>query len=334
MQQLKKQKIVVIAFNDCLTSSLLGILDVLEMCNQFWKMENPNNETIFQTEVVSVDGEIKHSFNAFPINPTKSMEKVTNADIIIIPPIMHKITAVLAENQLLIPWLIKMHTKGALIASVCTGAFFLAQTGLLNGKRATTNPMIADTFRSKYPKIDLDLDHIVVIENQLITSGPTYAFIDLVVFIIEKYVSAELALTVSKLLLHDKNRNALSSYLLPSLKMAENDEEILKIQKWIKVNAFDRGINLDNLANRFHMSSRNLTRRFQKATGITPLHYLQTLRVEKAKALLEKTQKSLEEVTHTVGYADSKSFARLFKKQINLSPSEYRKRFSSRVAVV
>jgi len=324
------KKVVVLAFNNCLTSSVIGVLDVLEICNNFWKIQENTEQNYFEVQLVTVNGKPVSSFNSIPIKPACSLKEINNVDLIIIPPVMNKIDQALRENVHLISWLVKLHSQGSTIASICTGIFFLGEAGLLYGKKATTNPLVASLFQESYPGVQLDLYQILIDEGDIITSGPTYAFVDLMIYLVEKYCGLEVALQCSKLLLHDKNRTKQTPYFMASIQRSHQDEEIKKIQDWLETNCTKRTLAIELVANQFHMSPRNMVRRFRKVTGCTPLVYLQKLRVDIAKEKLERTQLSIDEITNDVGYTDSKSFGRLFKRHTSLSLTEYRNRFSSR----
>ncbi len=321
--------VTVLAFNNCLTSSVIGILDVFQIGNDFWKSQKKTECNYFNVTLATVNGDPITSFISIPIYPSNSATTIKHSDIIIIPPVMSQIDQAISENSDLFPWLTELHSKGSIVASICTGIFFLGESGLLDGKKATTNPLIASFLLERYPKVELDLNQILIDEGDIITSGPTYAFLDLMIYLVEKYCGLEVALQCSKLLLHDKNRSMQTPYLMSTIQKPHQDVEIRSIQDWLQIN-YTKSLSVSAIAADFHMSSKNLNRRFQKATGDTPLVYLQKIRVENAKKKLETTQMNIDEITYKVGYTDSKSFGRLFKRYTALSPTEYRKRFCSR----
>ncbi|MDH5216814.1 MAG: helix-turn-helix domain-containing protein [Gammaproteobacteria bacterium] len=323
------KEVVVLAFDNCLTSSVIGLLDVFEISNNFSKMFTDNDQKLFNVSLASVDGRSVKSFSQFPIHVDKSVEEISRADFIIIPPMMNEIEKVLARNQRLVTWLIERHAQGSVLASVCTGIFFLAEADLLEGKSVTTNPLMVSLFQQRYPAVETDVTRVLIDEGDILTAGPTYAFIDLVVFLIEKLGGSNLAMQCSKLLLHDKNRKSQSPYFLSAMEQSHTDNDVQRIQDWIQQNRIN-AMTVEDIALRFHMSPRNLVRRFRSATGDTPLTYLQRLRVEDAKRKLENSRQSVDQITLDIGYSDAKSFGRLFKRMTTLSPSEYRKRFAAR----
>ncbi len=324
------KEVVVLAFNNCLTSSVIGVLDVFEIANNFWKIQTQTEQNFFQVKLTTVNGQAIRSFNLMPITPLLSIDEVSQADLIIVPPVMDRIEQALLENAALTPWLKDRHAQGSLLVSICTGIFFLAETGLLQDKTVTTNPLLAALFHQRYPKINLNLQRLFIDENDILSAGPTYAFLDVIIYLVEKYCGLEVALQCAKLLLHDKNRSSQAPYFFSHCSITHQDAEIKQVQQWMEQHC-TRALTIDSMAQHFHMSVRNLVRRFRNATGETPLMYLQRLRVELAKKKLEATQMNIETITYEVGYADVKSFGRLFKRYTHLSPTEYRKRFSSRL---
>jgi len=326
---INKKEIIVFAFNNCLTSSVIGILDVFEIANTFWKNQHNTDDNYFDVKLASTDGGTVKSFTSIPISPSISSIDILQADIIIVPPVMNQIDKALNENIDVINCLRKLHSNGSILISICTGIFFLGEAGVLNGKTVTTNPMLANTLIERYPKVTLELERVLIDSGDVITSGPTYAFLDIVIYLIENHCGTDIALKCSKLLLHDKNRTSQSPYFLSMFEHNHKDEGIKKVQLWIKDN-YHSSLSIESLAENFNMSSRTLVRRFRVATGETPLVYIQRLRVEMAKKILETTSMNIDEVTYKVGYSDTKSFGRLFKRYTDLSPTEYRKRFSSR----
>jgi len=319
------KRAIVLAFENCLTSSVVGILDMLSVCD-YLLSGNDSDEPMFTTSIAASSLATISGFNALPIQPTMTIQDELDADIIIVPPIMCDFEGVINNNRELVSWLTLQHSSGAIVCSVCSGIFFLAEAGLLNGYKATTNPLLKNLVASQYPKIDLNVDKLVVDQGSLITSGTTYAFVDLIIYLLEKYYGSEVARNASKLFLHDKNRHSQASYLVPPLKHQHNNDEILQVQQWLGLN-FHSSFSIASLADRCNMSLRNFSRKFQEATGETPTAYIHFLRVESAKNSLENSNKSVSEIVYDIGYSDQKSFSRLFKRHTNLTPSEYRKRF-------
>jgi transcriptional regulator GlxA family with amidase domain len=209
---------------------------------------------------------------------------------------------------------------------VCTGAFLLAATGLLDGRNATTHWFFADGFRKMYPKVNLLPERLIVDEGSVITSGAGASFSDLVLYLIELYSGHAAAILTSKYLALDLERRTQLPYTIFSSLKKHNDRHILQIQSTLESESESKWTP-ESLAKRAGMSLRTFDRRFRKATGEPPSTYIQKLRVEKAKRLLEHCNDTVEEIAHKVGYEDSRSFRRLFCHFTTLSPKIYRVKY-------
>ena len=266
--------------------------------------------------------------NEIQIN-TKTLEvkDLTNSeiyDLVIIPPLMstdsfdYNITEL---NE----WLIYQHKNSSILCSACVGSFYLANTKLLNGKSATTHWAYTEYFKNSFPRINLDSDKILIDEKDFITAGGVTAYMDLCLYIVEKYHSNKTASTLANLLVIDKTRESQKSYKSFSTIFLFDDEEIKQCVNLMKNNlkeVFSNAL----LATKLNLKERTFTRRFKKALNTTPNKYLQSLRVEKAKELLITTNKSFDSITFEVGFYNESSFRKLFKRETSLNPSEFRKK--------
>jgi len=212
-------------------------------------------------------------------------------------------------------------------AAVCAGAFLLAQTGLLKGRKATTHWNLADSFAKRFPDIVLKREKMLIDEDDYITAGGVTAYMDLSLYLTARFGSPELAASLSKLLLIDPSRHLQSPYQTCSFIKNHGNTAILAVQKWLEGN-YTKPIIIHDLADKVGLGKRTFMRKFKKATGDTPLEYLQHLRIEGARKLLETTSETVEGITFKSGYEDISSFRKLFKNQTGLSPSAYRKKFS------
>jgi transcriptional regulator GlxA family with amidase domain len=250
---------------------------------------------------------------------------VRDTDLIVVSSILD-IEKTLAVQGEAIDWLKDHYRRGSHVATICTGAFVLAETGLLDGKTATTHWGFADQFQKRYPTIELKPERLITDEGDLFCSGGYNAGIDLSLYLVEKYYGHEVALQSSKSVISDIGRTSQAPYAIFRLQKKHHDDQVLGVQEWIEKN-FDRNFNYDTLARKNGMSRRTLERRFKAATGETPLTYQQNIRVEAAKRLLENSKRAFDEITYRVGYEDSSTFRKVFLKQTRLRPSEYRKKF-------
>lgn len=290
------------------------------------QMHPTATETLFHTELVSSDGMPRTSFNGVEFNPTSAITDVSDIDVIFVPPITTNVEGALENNRDLIRWLKLHHNNGVLLSSVCTGSFFLAESGVLDGKSATTNQSYAVAFANRYPKVNLQATRILTTEDNILCSGSTFSFMELGIHIIEQFCGHDIAVQCSKILLIDKNRSTQAPFLIFDGQKRHSDNAIIKIQDWLEKHAYDP-LSIELLSEKFNMSPRNMARRFKKATGDSPSVYIQRLKIEGAKRFLEESRKSFDEITYTVGYEDSRSFSRLFKKHTGLTPTNYRKKY-------
>jgi transcriptional regulator GlxA family with amidase domain len=241
------------------------------------------------------------------------------------------IEASLAGVAPAVPWLRRMHERGADLASMCTGAFVLAETGLLDGRAATTHWIAHDLFRARYPLVTLRPERIIVDEGRLITSGGATSFLNLVMYLAEKFLGAATAQAASKMFLIDLNKGAQTAYAIFSTQKTHGDAAVLRAQAMIEEGA-GGSLSVAGLASSVAVSPRQFIRRFKAATGNTPVEYIQRVRVEAAKKHLETSSLGWGEIVQRVGYEDLASFRRVFVKYVGISPTEYRKRYQLRGA--
>lgn len=222
-----------------------------------------------------------------------------------------------------------MYEQGADIASLCTGAFLVAETDLLAGKVATTHWIAVDLFQRKYPNIQLLHEQIIVDAGRIYSCGGAMSFVNLIMYLVEKFCGSEIALLAAKMFLIDLNKGPQHSYAIFSTQKHHHDDEILRAQRWIETH-YNKKLTVEKVAGHVAMSKRHFIRRFKHATGNTPLEYLQRVRVESVKKQLEAGKGSIETIVRSVGYDDMASFRKIFIRHTGLSPTEYRRRYERR----
>jgi transcriptional regulator GlxA family with amidase domain len=320
------KKVTVLAMYNTMASTVIGPMDVFYQAGVMWNYFNRQQLTpYFEVKVVTSNGEPFKCLSGVRMLPEGSIHDVQESDLIVVSSILD-IDKTLKVQAEVIDWLKGHYYWGTHIATICTGAFVLAETGLLNGKTATTHWGFADQFRKRYPRIELKPERLITDEGDLFCSGGYNAGTDLSLYLVEKYCGHEVALQSSKSVISDIGRTTQAPYAIFQFQKDHSDNRILTVQEWIE-NNFDQTFNYDNLARNHGMSRRTFERRFKTATGDTPLIYQQRLRVEAAKRLLENGNRSFDEITYHVGYEDSSSFRKIFRKQTGLRPSEYQKKF-------
>jgi len=253
------------------------------------------------------------------------------SDLVLVPALDPDVLARLALNRSVVPWLRRVYDGGATVASACTGAFLLAEAGLLDGRSATTHWAFQDLFRARYPRVQLRPEAIIVDQGRVVTAGGATSFLSLALYLVERLLGAEVARAASKMFLVDVNKSPQSAYAMFATQKTHGDEAILRAQDLLERDLASCP-SVPELARRVAMSPRNFVRRFQHATGNSPRDYIQRLRIEAAKRVLEHAPRQLAAVASAVGYRDLVAFRRLFHRWTGLSPSDYRGRYGPRTA--
>ncbi|OZG72263.1 transcriptional regulator [Hahella sp. CCB-MM4] len=334
--QSKKEEpiqVVLLALPHCAASSVHGILDILTTANYCHSLNvGRGAPALFNLQVVTPDDEPVRAYNGAMIVPTVTMAGL-RPDILIIASAVEAVTTpVFLDKHLLMlkdiyEWIRHLYAEGTLMASACTGNFLLAEAGLLEGKTVTTHWRAAEHFRHRYPDIHLQIDKILIDNGDVICAGGATAYIDMCFHLIERFAGQSLASACSKLHVFDIHRDQQAPYMMFTGFKSHKDERIKQAQEWMEQNYADQ-FSVDDIADRVGLGARTFKRRFKEATGETPISYLQQVRIEAVKNLLETTIKSFNEIIWEVGYEDISSFRRLFKRETGCTMEQYRKRFS------
>jgi transcriptional regulator GlxA family with amidase domain len=323
-------KVALLAVHNCMYSSLTGPFDVFSVAaGQAEILDDPTKGPLFQPVIVGPEARDICAFNGMPIPLGATLAESTVYDIVLVPVIFGDLDEVLADNETM-SWLKHQGKMGACLCSACAGSFLVAETGRLKGRAATTHWNLAESFAKRFPEVILKREKMLVDVGDCITAGGVTAYLDLSLYLVARFGSPELAALLSKMLLIDPGRRLQLPYQSSVFDKNHGDEEILEIQEWLEEDP-GQPQGITSLAGRAGLGERTFLRRFKKATGDSPLEYLQRLRVETARKLLETTTESVEEITARAGYEDFSSFRKLFKRHTGLSPSAYRKRFACRL---
>lgn len=327
--------VTILMADQCSSTSVAASLEFFETANVLHhyttqksaRSEQPSSP-LFNIETASMDGRQVACTGGLRLTPDKHVADVRPPQLIIVPGFMFNILGVLASLSEMIQWLRQQHQQGCYIASMCTGSFVTAQAGLLDGRYATTHWVFSEQFAKRFPKVKLQTERTVTDDGQIMCSGGSTSGSDLLLHLIRKFSSPQLAAECAKKLLVDVSARSQTPYSSTTFKKNHTDAEILKIQIWLE-NRIASNIGMEQVAEEFGLSMRNFIRRFKDATEQTPIQYLQNLRIEKAKLLLENSQEAFDQITLQVGYEDGNSFRRLFKQRVGLAPGAYRKRFEN-----
>jgi len=315
----------------CSLVNIEGSHQVLDKVNEVQAMQG--KPPLFNIQFVGLTRQSSQRNGLFTISPDILINELDRTDLIIIPSLHGSQREAAELNKDFIPWIKKQYSQGAEVASLCIGAFFLAETGLLNGRKCATHWELAEEFRRTYPQVGLADDKIITEEEGIYTSGGAYSYLNLLVYLIEKYTDRALAIQIAKGFAIDFDRQSQSPFVIFHGQKTHNDEPIKKAQEFIEGNYAGR-IRIDDLADRFNLGSRSFERRFKKATGNSFIEYVQRVKVEAAKRSFESSRKNINEVMFDVGYTDTKTFRSTFKKITGLTPVEYRNRYLKTKAAV
>jgi len=309
-------------------TSLVNIVGTHQIFNQVnGILSEMGRKPVFEVHLVGLEKETRQTSGLFAVSPDTLLHEVKKTDLIIIPAIHDDLETSKEPNKAFIPWIIQQYKEGAEVASLCVGAFLLTSTGLLNGKKCATHWMHANDFRVQFPEVDLVDEKIMTEEDGIYTSGGAYAFLNLLLHLIEKHAGREVAIIASKAFSIDIDRNSQSAFIIFEGQKDHEDEKVIRTQKFIE-DHYEDTIRVDDLADQFAISRRTLERRFKKATSNTITEYIQRVKVEAAKKSLESSRKNINEVMYDVGYSDTKSFRNLFRRITGLTPVEYRDKYN------
>jgi len=319
-----KHVTIIVPKGDANLNSIAGSFQILSRANEYWR--KLGNKPMIEICIAGFVTELKLDAGFFSIHPV-NIKDVKKTDLLIIPSVNYDYDNVIKENAALISWIKEQYKMGAEIASICTGAFLLAATGLLDGKTCSTHWNTATDFRRLFPNVHLQIDKLITAEPGIYTNGGAYSFLNLALFLVEKYFDRPTAIFCSKVFQIDIDRTSQSPFFIFKTQKDHGDELICRAQTYMEENLGEK-ISFEELASKLAISRRNFDRRFTKATGNTPVEYLQRVKVEVAKKTLEKGRKSIFEVMNEVGYSDDKAFREVFKKITGLSPLNYKAKYN------
>lgn len=289
-------------------------------------LERAGKEKVFNVQLVALEGNIKLNKGSFHIVPDMLTAEVKHTDLIIIPSLSGDAVGGAYLNKEYAPWIVQRYKKGSEVASLCTGAFLLAWTGLLQKKQCTTHWAYANEFRYYYPDVKLVDEKVITHQQGIYSSGGNNAYWNLLLYLVEKYTNRRMAIDTAKFFVIDIDRKDQSPFIIFQGQKNHDDETILRAQQHIE-ERFEDKLTVDELAVRFNVSRRTFERRFKKATRNTVVEYIQRVKIEATKRQLETGRKTIDEVMWEVGYSDVKTFRDLFRKITGMTPNEYRNKY-------
>jgi transcriptional regulator GlxA family with amidase domain len=319
-------KVSILVFSDSTPMSPVGAMEILRKAGKMHYDLGNGKKPFFDVQLVGAIKKRVKTSNNLIIDCETTIDQVRSTDLLLIPAMEFDISEKLKINQSVIPHIRRLKRRGAEVGSMCTGAFLLAATGLLDGKSATTHWYQASLFARMFPRVRVEDDRITVDAGGLYTSGGASSSLNLCLYLVEKYCGRETAIFSAKMLLIDPNHSFQSSYSMFKPQLTHKDNAIAEAQKAIELSKEKPSV--ETLAGKVNLSKRSFIRRFKASTGNTPIDYIQRVSVEKVKRRLEESNESIGSIIYSIGYNDINSFRKLFAKYTSLSPVEYRRKYA------
>lgn len=308
------------------TVCMAGSYEIFTRASTIWSQNGKPGE--FKVQLVSASDVTGDGNGIFTPRPHCTIDDIKKTDLIIIPASQIRgYDTTTPGNRRFINWVEQQYKNGAEVASMCSGVFLLASTGLLHKRTCSTHWAVSDQFRAHYPGVNLKTDKLITDEGGIYTNGGAYSFLHLLLYLVEKYFDRQTAVFCAKVFQIDLDRNMQAEFSIFNGHKNHQDDVVLNVQNDFE-NNFAEKISIEAIAARYNVGRRNFDRRFIKATGLAPLDYLQRIRVEAAKKSFENTRKTVNEVMYDVGYNDPKAFREVFSRVTGLSPLEYKSKYN------
>ncbi|WP_299550452.1 helix-turn-helix domain-containing protein [Seonamhaeicola sp.] len=323
---------VIVPAGHSIVDTIIAPFNMFKMANSYYKKLNKLAEDPFSIDLVGLTKEPVTYQGLFSILPTATIHDISKTDLIIISPISGDLDKAIKANMDFVTWVKKRRIENdSEIASLCKGAFLLAETGLVNGKSCATHWTVHEAFQRRYPEVNLIPEKIICEDNGIYSSGGAYSILNFTLYLIERYFGRETAIWCSKVSEIEFDRLSQSAFIIFSGQKDHSDEPVKRAQLYIENNYRDK-LHVNDLAQMVHLNPRSFLRRFKKATSNTPLEYIQRVKIEAAKKKLESSTKTILEVMYDIGYHDDKAFRTTFRKYSGLAPKAYQKKYNREMA--
>ena len=323
---------VIVPAGTSIVDTIIAPYNLLNMANSYTKRLKKLSEAPYKIDLVGLSNEPITYQGLFSIQPTATIKDIQKTDLIIVSPISGNLEREIDRNLDFVQWIRKQRIENdSEIASLCKGAFLLAETGLLNNKTCATHWTAHEEFQQRYPEVKLIPEKIICEDSGIYSSGGAYSILNFTLYLIERYFGRETAIWCSKISEIEFDRISQNEFIIFSGQKEHSDEPIKKAQHYIE-NNFEKKLNIKEIADMVHMNSRSFLRRFKKATANTPIEYIQRVKIEAAKKKLESTAETILEIMYGIGYNDEKAFRNTFKKYSGISPKEYRNKYNREMA--
>lgn len=316
--------ISILALKNPVLASIADSRYVFAMVNQF--LEQAGKEPLFNVQLVAHTKEVVVNDGLFSIHPDCLLADIKQHDLVIIPALTGDMMSATHVNREYGYWIAQQYKSGVEIASLCSGAFLLAFSGILKGKQCTTHWQYANEFKHFYPSVKLVDEKLLAHQSGVYSSGGSNAYWSLLIHLVEKYAGREMAIRTAKYFVIDFSRDVQSPFIIFNGLKDHDDETIIAAQTFIESN-FSEKLTVEQLALQFSMTRRTFERRFKNATRNTVAEYIQRVKIEAAKKLLEAGRKNVADIMYDVGYLDIQTFRDVFKKITGMTPVDYMNKY-------
>lgn len=317
--------ISILALHDATMNSVDSSQQILGRVNDFMKYQK--KDAFYTVEIVGVEQNVQLNHGLYTIMVHKTLNEVKKTDLIVIPLLCGDFSKAIEENRKYADWVISQYHQGAEIVCLCVGSFFLASTGLLNNRKCAIHWAAKEEFMAMFPAVNVIDDKIITDEAGIYTCAGGFSYLNLLLYIIEKHLGREMSILASKMFEIDIERKSQNPFVIFVGQKRHTDEEVLSAQEFIENNPTEL-FTVADICTKFSVGRRTFERRFKKCTGNSIAEYFQRVKVEFAKMQLESDRKSINEIIYEVGYNNLDAFRKVFRKYTDLSPIDYRKRFS------
>jgi transcriptional regulator GlxA family with amidase domain len=315
----------ILVVKKAVVASIADCQYVFNMVNSF--LEERGKEPLFNVQLVGLTKEVTFNKGSFVICTDKLLDETTENNLIIIPALDGIMSSAVHLNKDYAHWIAQQYKEGAEVASLSSGAFILAFSGLLNGRECTTHWLNANELKYFYPSIHVVDEKMITDQHGLYSSGGSNAYWNLLMHLVEKYAGREMAIYTAKYFVIDLNKNFQSPFVVFHGLKDHEDDAIKDAQAYIEQH-YKEKFTVDQLAAKFNLTRRTFERRFKKATRNTVAEYIQRVKIEGAKKQLEIGRKSINEIMINVGYSDTQTFRNIFKRVTGVTPVDYKSKYA------
>jgi transcriptional regulator GlxA family with amidase domain len=318
--------ISIIPLYDATLTSIDSSHQIFSRVNDFMRYQG--RPAFYNIEIAGLVKETVSSNGLYTVRADKTIHEVVKTDVIVLPLLCGDFQTAIEINQVYNDWIIDQYSRGCEIVCLCVGSFYLASTGLLDGRNCAIHWAAKQEFQQRFPKVQIVDDTIITDENGIYTCGGGYSYLNLLLYIIEKHLGREMSILASKMFEIDIERKSQNPFMIFIGQKKHGDQNVLTAQDFIENNPTEV-FTVDSICEKLGVARRTFERRFKKCTGNSIIEYTQRVKVEFAKKHLEKRLKTVNEIVYEAGYNDIDAFRKLFKRITDLSPIEYRKKYAA-----